>query len=125
MKFKWWVDGLDGGGVTDTLEAAHAAAYKTFADLGVETVDYCVAPAAHFLDAAPLDFFNIARDSLLSADCSIDNQGNFSLFSALDDGEIKGLGAQIKLTIEAITASKPEFYIFDEDFISSFTYKKG
>lgn len=125
MKFKWWVESLDGGGVTDTLEAAHAAAYKALSDLGVESVDYCVAPAVHFLDAAPLDFFNIARDSLLLADCAVDNIGDFSLFSALDDGEIKGLGAQIKLTIEAITASKPEFYIQDEDSASCFTYKKG
>lgn len=125
MKFKWWVEILDVGGVADTLEAAHAAANKALSDLSVRSVEYRIAPAIHFLDAAPLDFFNIARDSLLLADCSIDNQGDFSLFSALDDGEIKRLGAQIKLTIEAITANKPEFYINDEEFISSFTYKKG
>lgn len=66
MKFKWWVESLDGGGVTDTLEAAHAAAHNELSDLGVKTVDYCVSPAVHVLDAEPLDFYQIANDLVVA-----------------------------------------------------------
>lgn len=129
MKYKWWVESLDGGGVTDTMEAAHAAAYKAFADLGVETVDYCVSQVVHVLNAEPLDFCQIANELVIAIDSSIDNTGDFVLFNSLCIGELCDLGAKIKLAIEAITASKPEFYIQaiqdEEFFASSFTYKKG
>jgi len=128
VKYKWWVDCLDGGGIADTLDDAHKAAHKALSDLGVDSVEYRVSLATHVLDIEQIDFNQIANEMVISLDSSIDNTGDFVLFNSLCVGELFELGNQIKLAIKAITIDKPEFYIQainSEGFSSSlFSYKK-
>lgn len=70
MKYKWWVDGLDGGGVADTKAEAIAAANSAIAALGVASLKFSVAPAMHVVDKLDCSAYIYIAQSMM--DCAKD-----------------------------------------------------
>lgn len=70
MKYKWWVDGLDGGGLADTQAEAIVAAHSAIAALSVASLEFSVAPVTHVVDKLDCSAYICMAQAMM--DCAKD-----------------------------------------------------
>lgn len=123
-KFKWWVNGLEGGGLADSFAGAHAEAGEVLHALGTDVCEYSVAEVTHICeqdttDDGRYDFYNLACNVLNEMDSNLGTD----IFSSLCIGDVQNIGWNLELMIKSLTADNPKFYIPIEHTVRSYVYR--